>query len=200
MFPGQRKGEIVRLVVKKHWIVYVRMLRQLLIFGLVPLMALLFFTADTSIEIRKMIALFGMIYLSYFFLIVFIRWLDEMLDVLIVTNQRLISIEQVNLFHNAASETNLPMIQDVKGRKMGIWGGILHYGQMEIQTAAEKIAFKINDVPNPYSMAKEVLDIRDEFIRAYEVHGHGGTVPHNANDSFPGYSATSAGVTQDVNP
>lgn len=191
MFPGQRRGEMVRLVVTKHWIVYLRMLKQLLVFGFVPLIALFFFTSDTSEKARQLTYFFSLVYLSYFSLVVFIRWLDEMLDVLIVTNQRLISIEQVNLFHTAASETNLPMIQDVKGRKKGILGGLLQFGEIEIQTAAEKIEFRILNVPQPFTTAKAILDVRDEFIRNYEVHGHGGVTPHNSNNAFPGYSATS---------
>ena len=198
MFPGQRKGEIVRLIVTKHWVIYIRMLRELLIFTFVPIMGMLFFTADTSSNIKYMTYFFSLIYMAYFFLIVFIRWLNEMLDVLIVTNQRLISIEQVNIFQNAASETNLPMIQDVKGRKKGIWGGLLHFGDMEIQTAAEKIQFKIQDVTNPYTKAKAILNIRDEFIKAYEVHGHDGAVPHNTSSAFPGYTSTASDGSMDT--
>ncbi|MDP4007792.1 MAG: hypothetical protein Q8P68_01220 [Candidatus Peregrinibacteria bacterium] len=199
MFPGQRRGEVVKLIVTKHWIIYFRMFRQFIIFALVPLIGLFFTTFDTAENIRGITYFISFMYLSYFFLVVFIRWLDEMLDVLIVTNQRLISIEQVNLFQNAASETNLPMIQDVKGRKKGIFGGLLQYGEMEIQTAAEKIEFRIHDVGDPFTKAKRILDIRDEFIREYEVHSHSGPNPHDANSGFPGYSATAAEGNEQTN-
>ncbi len=163
-FPGQREGEKVKLIVEKHWIIYLRMLKQFLIFAIVPFMAMFFFTADTPSNIRYIVYLVSLMYLSYYFLVMFIGWLDEMLDIIVVTNQRIISIEQVNLFQNTASETNLPMIQDVKGRKKGILGGIFHFGEIEIQTAGEKIAFHIQDVGKPFTKAKAILFARDQYI------------------------------------
>lgn len=196
-FPGQKEGEVVRLIVSKHWIIYLRMLKQFIIFALVPFSAVFFFTADISASFKNFVYLLCLAYLSYFFLVVFVKWLDEMLDVIIVTNQRLISIEQVNLFQNTASETNLPMIQDVKGRKKGLLGSLLHFGELEIQTAAEKIAFKIHDVGKPFTHAKAILDARDEFVKKYEMHGHSGTNPHTESSAYPGYNTQNPTNTQD---
>jgi len=186
-FPGQRENEIVSLVIIKHWIIYLRMLKQFLIFAMVPFLGILFFTADTPINIKYIVYLFCLVYLSYFFLVLFVHWLDETLDIVIVTNQRVISIEQVNLFQNTASETNLTMIQDVKARKQGILGGLLHFGSLEIQTAAEKIEFRIQDVGKPFTKAKAILNARDIFVKKYEAHGHDGVTPHTKSTRFPGH-------------
>ncbi|MBT6068421.1 hypothetical protein HOG48_01565 [Candidatus Peregrinibacteria bacterium] len=171
-FPGQKEGEKVRLIVSKHWIIYVHMLKQFVIFAIVPFFTVIFLTADTDPNVKSIFYIFALVYLSYFFLIVFIKWLDELLDIIIVTNKRIISIEQVNLFQNTSSETNLPMIQDVKSRKKGILGSLFHFGELEIQTAAEKIAFRITDVAQPFTQAKAILDARDEFIRESKGHHH----------------------------
>jgi hypothetical protein len=193
-FPGQKEGEKVRLIVSKHWIIYVHMLKQFVIFAIVPFFTIIFLTADTDPNVKSIFYLFALAYLSYFFLVVFIKWLDELLDIIIVTNQRIISIEQVNLFQNTSSETNLPMIQDVKSRKKGILGSLFHFGELEIQTAAEKIAFHITDIAQPFTQAKAILDARDEFIR--ESRGH----HHSTDDPTSGLRYHGAEAAQLVAP
>ncbi len=168
-FPGQRENEVVKLIVKKHWIIYVRLLREFIIFALVPFLSALFFTGDTTMGVRYFVYFFSLIYLSYFFLVIFIRWLDEMLDLIIVTNERVINIEHVNFFQSSSSETNLDMIQDVKAEKKGLLGNLMHYGMLEVQTAGEKIAFEIQDVAAPYTMSKRILDLRDEAIEKHNI-------------------------------
>ena len=184
-FPGQKEGEEIKIVVTKHWIIYVRILREFVLFALVPFVGMFLLTDDATSNIRHVVYAASLVYLSYFFLFVFIKWLDEMLDLIIVTNRRIISIDQVNLFQNTASETNLPLIQDVQGTKKGLVGSLLHFGQLEIQTAAENIVFRIHDVGKPFTTAKAILDARDEFAGRYEVHGHSVVIPHSGTNSLP---------------
>ena len=101
-------------------------------------------------------------YLDILALIAFIRWLEEELDLIIVTNERVISIDQVTFMHRTISETELVQIQDVKHIAKGVLSNVFGFGSLQIQTAADKIAFVIHDVPAPYKMARKIMDVRDE--------------------------------------
>jgi len=97
-------------------------------------------------------------------LITYIKWLNEELDIIIVTNERIVAHDQIDLFHRQVSETNIGQIQDVKGIERGMLGSIFHYGKLEMQTAARDIMFKIQHVRDPYNSARIILDIRDQYI------------------------------------
>lgn len=163
-FPGQRDSEHVRLVVLKHWVIYARMVRQFILYGILPFAGLWALNDSSSLLVKELFVFFLFFYFSVFLVVLYIRWLDEMLDLLVITNERLISIEQVNIFHNSTSETTLTMIQDVKAKKQGIFSNLLEFGSLEIQTAAEKIEFTIHDINDPYGVSKKILEIRDEAL------------------------------------
>lgn len=164
-FPGQRAGEQVRLILVKHWVIYVRMLKKFIFFAFVPMVFGLFMMDDVEPITMDLIYLFSFIYLSYFFLVLFVQWLDYMLDLIIITSERVVSIDQVNIFQNTSSETSLTLVQDVRASKKGLFGNILHYGKLTIQTAGEKIVFEMDDVPDPYGAAKTILDLRDAAVK-----------------------------------
>ena len=62
------------------------------------------------------------------------------------------------------SETNLAQVQDVEGRASGVLGNVLDFGTLEIQTAAEKVVFRIHEIPHPFKTAREIMKLRDESI------------------------------------
>ena len=163
-FPGQKEGEQIKYLVRKHWIIYVRILLFLIATFLVPLIGFFWleFGFDFTANTKKVITLLFLIYLEILTLITFIRWLEEELDLIIVTNERVISIDQVTFMHRTISETELVQIQDVKHIAKGVMSNVLGFGSLQIQTAADKIAFIIHEIPEPYKMARKIMDVRDE--------------------------------------
>lgn len=178
-FPGQKEGENIEFLVRKHWIIY---LKLALFLGLtVGLPVLVYFGVEFGFDfgsnLKKWLTLILLLYLELIALITFIRWIEEELDLIIVTNERVISIDQVSFLHRTISETELSQIQDVKHVTKGLLSNIFEFGQLEIQTAAEKIVFRIDDVPDPYKTARKVMDLRDEYKRKFvpkpqQTHNH----------------------------
>ncbi len=103
-----------------------------------------------------------LVYLLFIVLFVYIRWLNEELDLVIVTNERIVSHNQIDLFHRQISEALVEDIQDVKGTENGLVGHLLHYGMIEITTAANELFFSIENVKDPYENTRALLDVRDE--------------------------------------
>ncbi len=84
------------------------------------------------------------------------------LDLLIITNDRLLDIEQKTLFARSVSETDLFTIQDVSSDVTGIFASLFNYGNLTIQTAAATEKFLIPNVPDPNGLRHLILDLCEE--------------------------------------
>lgn len=163
-----KEGETIKVIIRKHWIMDLRVLLITFIMYVLPAMIfmslIIAYWPDFFNEGMAFVTLGVLIYLLYAELMLYIKWLNEELDILVVTNFRLINLEQVKFMERTVSETNLHQIQDVKGVEKGIFGNLLHYGDLQIQTASEKVAFCIKSVPHPFRHAREILDLRDKVL------------------------------------
>ena len=171
-FPGQRPNEVVQYLVRKHWIIDIKVGSFLLVFGLLPVaLAVItpFFWDGQFTEFFFLTLLGVLVYTLILLLTSYIKWLNEELDMIVVTNERIIAHDQVDIFHREISETSISQVQDVKGTENGLLGHLFHFGKLEIQTAAMKIVFTIKNVESPYQNARHILDIRDKYLEAHNI-------------------------------
>jgi hypothetical protein len=167
-FPGQKEGEQIKALVRKHWVINVKIGLLFAFIGILPIaisiiLAIYFWDGSFS-DTFLLIALGLWVYLLGIMAFTYMSWLNEELDIIIVTNERVVSHDQIDLFHRQISETSISQIQDVKGVEEGVWGNIFHYGLLEIQTAAKDIVFTIKHASHPYQKARSILDIRERYI------------------------------------
>lgn len=99
--------------------------------------------------------LFGLLFLFQYFL-------DYWCDVFIVTDKRILDIEQKGLFSRTVSELRLYRTQDVTTEIKGILHSLFDYGDVFIQTAGEKQRFIFEDVPHPTQIAKLILELSEK--------------------------------------
>jgi hypothetical protein len=100
-----------------------------------------------------------LIYLNFLILLTFVDWLNEELDLIVITNKRIISFIQESFFKRYSSAASLSQVQDVKGYISGIIDTILGIGKIEIQTAGEKIQFLLKDVKDPERVSKKINNV-----------------------------------------
>jgi uncharacterized membrane protein len=163
-FPGQKTGEIVKLIVRKHWVMDFKIGSILLLIGVLPFLVGIVAGDILWVNAKEnwfwMFSIFGILYMLFILLIVYVKWLNEELDIIIVTDKRIISHEQIDLFHRQISEAAVKDIQDVKGIENGFFASMLHYGILEIQTASSDAFFTMKHVDHPYENARNILDLR----------------------------------------
>jgi uncharacterized membrane protein YdbT with pleckstrin-like domain len=103
----------------------------------------------------SMFFLFGLLFLFQYFL-------DYWCDIFILTDKRILDIEQKGLFNRTVSELRLYRTQDVTTEVKGILHSLFDYGDVFIQTAGEKERFEFEDVPHPTQIAKLILELSEK--------------------------------------
>ena len=167
-FPVQRPDEKVLMIIRKHLIVYVRILMAFIITGLLPLIIFLviWFNYYSFAEHRTVGIVVGLMTCGILLLglvVTIIAWLNEEFDLFILTNERLIDITQVSFLKRTVSSTPLKRIQDTTSNVDGVLATLLNYGNIEVQTAAgDASKFEIDRIPDPAFVARKILNYARE--------------------------------------
>lgn len=163
-FRGKRKDEEIILLLRRYWLVL--LFKFIPLFVYLVLLVIFYFLADDILGQagigldNKFIDLLESFMFMFFWLILFIIWIDYYLDVWIVTGQRIINIEQLGLFRREISELDHIKIQDVTSDIKGIIPTLFNYGYVYIQTAGEKERFVFKQVPDPVKIRNIIMQLQ----------------------------------------
>lgn len=112
--------------------------------------------------------LFVSVFLLFALLFMFQQFLDHWLDVWILTNRRIINIEQTGLFTRVRAEVRLYRVQDVTSEIKGFMRHMFNYGMVFTQTAGERMRFTFEDIPEPKEASKLILQLAERDQRTHE--------------------------------
>ncbi|HAO81234.1 MAG: hypothetical protein UV57_C0044G0008 [Parcubacteria group bacterium GW2011_GWD2_43_10] len=172
LLPSTLPNEKVILELRRHWFSFFRQAFIYLILLVGPLLAYYFidkfeFSLWSHIYNGGLAEVITRLAISLYYLGVWVfffhTWLDYYLDVWIITNERVLSLEQRGVFSRRVSELRLGRIQDVASEVKGMWETFLHFGNVNIQTAGEQPNFLFHQVPNPYEVAERLMRLVDEW-------------------------------------
>ena len=159
--PDQRENEKVILFLRRHWFAVAAIILVVIALVGIPISIGYYFFDLVQGWIAHPV--FGPIFVvvaSMYFLAVwllsFIEFTDYYLDTWIVTNERIINIDQEGLFHRTASELDLAAVQDTTAEIRGILQTVFTYGNVFVQTAGEKGRFHFKNINNP-ERVKEII-------------------------------------------
>ncbi len=161
-FQGQRESERVLRVVHRHWFdiathFFVIILFVAMLFGSLSLTPFLYPDA-LGAEMSRFILFIQNSLILLVWLYAFLVWIDYFFDVWIITNERVINIEQKGLFVRAVSELKFSRIQDVTSEVSGMIPTILNFGDVKVQTASEEDYFLFRRVPDPYHVKDLIME------------------------------------------
>lgn len=167
LFPGQQADEQIHLVVRRHWVVLAKEIVVWLLFVaillgfdnyLVPKFPVL--QDSPYLQVLNVIRT---IYMMFLIAGVFSIWILYYLNYQIITNERIVDVNQKNLLYHTTSELHLGRIQDVTSEIKGAMGNFFDYGTVYVQTAGEMERFEFDRVPNPNGVAKLILDLYEQI-------------------------------------
>lgn len=161
--------EVIVYEVRRHWFALAKKMFLPFILFFVPLFAYSFinalsfkFVAPGNVTV--LFLFFFMIWSLLIWILIIIFWTDYYLDLMILTNKRLIRVEQNGLFSREISYLDLRNIEDVKSEMNGIIATSMSFGDLSVQSAASNREFIITSIYKPF----EVRDRLNEAIVTYE--------------------------------
>ncbi len=154
-FPGQREDEEIVTVLYRHWYVVaapaVKSLVIILLSFAIPLwlhLAGLIFSYAISTIIYYLWIVFWISYIVY-------AYLNWSRDRFIITDQRIIDIDQKGLFRQRVSEVELEQIRSITHETVGFFSTVLKFGTVFVH--AGEGGLTLNQVPNPANVKEDII-------------------------------------------
>lgn len=162
-FETQAPGESIILLLRRHWITNFFWVAITVIFLILPL--ILFPVVAISGIIPKqfpgsILTLLVFVWYLLTFSYVLVNFVLWYFTVAIVTNERLVEIDFINILYKKFAETRIARIEDVTNRTGGFIRSLLDYGDVIVQTAAKEVMFEFHSVPHP----EQVVRIMNELM------------------------------------
>ncbi len=172
-------GEKLEFSLRRHPVVFLGPICVFLILAAIPYAAKAVIFADAPFTLTHPFLDIGLkllvsIYYLGIWIFFFSQFTDYYLDINIVTNDRILDINQKGLFGRAVSELDLTRVQDVHSEIKGIIPTLLNYGKVEVQTAATEENFHFDQVPDPHRVRQRILELAalDRKREAREIMDH----------------------------
>ena len=93
---------------------------------------------------------------------IFEQFLGWLFNVNIITDERIVDIDFYSLLYKEVSDCKIDQIQDVTYKMGGVTRAMFNYGDVFIQTAAERPQFEFLAVPKPDRVAAILRDLVTE--------------------------------------
>lgn len=167
-FPGQTPSERIFLVLRRSVFTYLAFLGIALLMA-IPLIVLAavytrfpdFFSNEI---VNSLFTLATSAYILFILGLLLYGFVDYYLDVYILTDERIVDIQQVGFFRREIAELHLREVQDVSAQVKGFFPTLFHYGDILIQTAGDRENFIFYSVPHPYRVSKKIADLHEAQI------------------------------------
>lgn len=147
------KDEHIVLELRRHWFIFFLETIFLVIFVCLPFVALIMLERGGILvnypATQDWFQFATAAWFLFTWLTFFILWTNFYLDIWIITNKRIIDIEQHALFKRETIEFRIENIQDVSIHVDGFIPTMLGYGDILAETAGEQRHCAIKDAPNP---------------------------------------------------
>lgn len=162
------EDETILKVVRKHWFILFSQMFGVVIAGILPFILIALssaFSITTTLltELRvdgTVISFFSGVWLLIINIALVGIWTDYYLDMWIITNKRIISIDQQGFFRRSVSSFRFERLQDITVDIKGFIETMLDFGRITADTAGHD-PFTIRGIPNPRGVKALILEHAD---------------------------------------
>lgn len=154
-FENQRPNEQVILIKKRHPFVLAKTGWILLLFAVLLVFSFFIWGASKISIIVLIIVVIIMILISL------LRWFVYSNDLFILTNERIINIEQKALFSRRVTEAELANILNVGYEIKGLVKSFLNFGDITVDTSGSDTNFlTLKNVENPHFIQEKIVNLQ----------------------------------------
>jgi Bacterial PH domain len=170
--------EIVLKVVRKHWFIITTQLIGAAMFAIIPIIFLtLILNLPSAFGIFRLhldsypaaIAFVIAAWLLLSTLSAFTVWTKYYLGLWVITDRRIIAVNQINFFNRNIAIFRLERMQDIEFSVKGIIQTFFNFGTLKAQTAGEEAnEFQSTGMPNPDQLQATIQKAMDDRIMKIE--------------------------------
>lgn len=180
----KKRKEEIKYVLRRHPVTFIKVVVFFILLLIIPvgiyfLLNNIFPELLQNEAIYGSLVIFGSIYYLSIYLFFYTYFIDFYLDMWVITDERIIDIEQKGLFSRTVSELDLIRIQDVTTDVHGIFPTIFNYGQVDVKTASQNVEILFEDVSNPAEVRNHIIHFAD--IEQSETNGTGDYIQAKQN-------------------
>lgn len=164
-FETQGESEQIILLLRKHGITNLSWLILSFLLVLVPLFLFPFLTRQNFLplefgNLKNGILLVWYLFTSTYFFVNFLLWY---FTVSIITNERIIDVDFINIMHKEFSATSLEKVEDVSMKRGGLISALFDYGDVFVQTAGTNANFEFLAVPHPEEVVRVINNLMEKM-------------------------------------
>lgn len=154
-------------VLRRHWFTFLPKIFLFLVLGLIPVLLFIMIANLYPNVLQNQIAfalgtLLGSLYYLSMLLFFYTEFIVFYLDMWVVTNDRIVDVEQLGLFSRTISELDLFRIQDVTTDVNGFFATLLDYGDVSVKTASSNVHIVFYKVPHPNKIREDLIRLSHE--------------------------------------
>lgn len=173
LLPTPKEYEKVEFILKRDGITFVPPVVLFLVLGAVPLGGYFLIQKEAShlllapwFEMAATLA--GSAWYLFALVLFFTQFTDFFLDVWVVTNERIITINQRGLFYRTVSQARLYQVQNVRTEVKGAIQTFFHFGDLIVETAGETGQLLFDNIPNPNEVARRIMELTESDRKYHE--------------------------------
>ncbi len=84
------------------------------------------------------------------------------LNALVITNERIVDVDQQGFFRRTVSEIEYDKIEDMTIQIRGMFGTLFHYGTLVLQTGAPTVTIELSGIKYPERVQELIRELREE--------------------------------------
>ncbi len=162
----QKPGEKIIHVLRRDPITFVPRILMFLALVVLPvilyaLLAPQFSGLDARVAWRAFSVIAASIYFLSVLLFFYASFIVFYLDISIVTDDRIIEVEQFGLFSRRTSEFDLVHVQDVTTDVHGLFASLFNYGNVIAKTASITADLIFYNVSNPNKIREDIVHLSE---------------------------------------